>query len=53
MGNFFSASIASSLLPSLMYATGTIVKGVGTIHGVITPFVQRISTKGLWFTLFG
>ena len=53
MGNLISSTIASALLPSLMSATGTIVKGVGTIHGVLTPFVSQVAAKGLWFALLG
>lgn len=52
MGNFISASIARTLLPVFMSATGTIIKGVGTIHGNFTPFVSRVAAKGLWFSLF-
>lgn len=53
MGNFISASIARAILPVFMSATGTIIKGVGTIHGNFTPFVSQIASKGLWFALFG
>ena len=53
MGNFISASIASAMLPSLMSATGTVIKGVGTIHGILTPFVSQVAAKGLWFALLG
>ena len=53
MGNFISASIANAILPSLMSVTGKIVKGVGTIHGVLTPFVSKVASKGLLKVLFG
>lgn len=53
MGNLISSTIASAILPTLMSTTGTIVNGVGTIHGVLTPFVSKIAAKGLWLALLG
>ena len=53
MGNLISSTIASAILPTLMSATGTIVKGVGTFHGILTPFVSKVAAKGLWLALLG
>ena len=52
MGNTITSSIASAILPTLMSATGTVVKGVGTIHGGATSFISRVAAVGL-FTLLG
>lgn len=52
MGNIITSSIASVILPTLMSTTGTVVKGVGTIHGILTPFVSRVAAVGL-FAMFG
>jgi len=44
------SSVASYILPSVMSATGTIVPGVGTIHGWVTPWVARVAAKGTMYT---
>ncbi len=48
MGNILS-TIASSILPTVMSTTGTIIKGTGTVHGFVTPFVARVAAKGITF----
>jgi|SaaInlV_150m_DNA_3_1039698.scaffolds.fasta_scaffold00068_15 hypothetical protein len=53
MGNVISSSIAASILPYVMSSTGSVIKGIGTIHGIVTPFVSRAAAKGLWFALLG
>ena len=53
MGNLITSSIATAILPTIMSTTGTIFKGVGTIHGIVTPFVSKVAAKGLWFVLIG
>tara|TARA_B110000046_G_C12682556_1_gene269162 strand:- start:276 stop:434 length:159 start_codon:yes stop_codon:yes gene_type:complete len=52
MGNIITSSIASAILPTLMSVTGTVIKGVGTIHGGVTPFISKVAEVGL-FALFG
>ena len=52
MGNIISHA-AGLILPTVMSTTGTVTKGLGTVHGVITPFIARVASKGLFFTLFG
>ena len=48
MGNILS-TIASSILPTIMSTTGTVIKGTGTVHGFVTPFVARVAAKGIAF----
>ena len=43
------STLASTILPTVMSATGTIVPGVGTIHGWITPWVARAAAKGVGY----
>tara|TARA_Y100000817_G_scaffold299589_1_gene277842 strand:+ start:3169 stop:3336 length:168 start_codon:yes stop_codon:yes gene_type:complete len=50
MGLFFS-SLANYSLPSVMSFTGTVVKGVGTMHGGITSFVAKVGYHGIVATL--
>jgi|TARA_B110000977_G_C10795009_1_gene384011 hypothetical protein len=52
MGNMITSSIASAILPTLMSVTGTVVKGVGTFHGGITPYISKVAAIGL-FALLG
>lgn len=52
MGNIISYT-AFKVLPTVMSTTGTVIKGLGTVHGVVTPIVARVSSKGLLFALFG
>lgn len=52
MGNTITSLMASAILPTLMSVTGTVVKGVGTIHGGVTPFISRVAAVGL-FALLG
>lgn len=40
-----------AILPHVMSSTGTVVKGIGTIHGILTPFVSRVAAKGFWFAM--
>ena len=51
MGNFISSSIAMAILPHVMSSTGMVIKGIGTIHGILTPFVSRVAAKGFWFAM--
>lgn len=52
MGNIISYT-AFKLLPTIMSTTGTVIQGLGTVHGVVTPIVARVASKGLLFALFG
>ena len=47
MGNMITSSIASAILPTLMSVTGTVVKGVGTFHGGITPYISKVAAYPL------
>lgn len=47
-----SSSLAAAILPSVMSSTGSVIKGIGTIHGIITPFVGRVAAKGLWVAVY-
>ena len=40
-----------AILPHVMSSTGTVIKGIGTIHGILTPFVSRVAAKGFWFAM--
>lgn len=42
-------AMASYFLPAVMSATGTIVPGVGTIHGWATPWVAKVAAKGVMY----
>ncbi len=48
MGNIITSSIASIILPTLMSATGTVIKGVGTFHGPLTAFVSKVAAVGFF-----
>ena len=52
MGNMITSSIASTILPTLMSVTGTVVKGVGTFHGGITPYIGKVAAFGLLTLLY-
>lgn len=51
MGNAITSSIAYAILPTLMSVTGTVVKGVGTIHGGATSFISKVAAVGLFAVL--
>eukprot|EP00042_Codosiga_hollandica_P059792 m.920331 g.920331 ORF g.920331 m.920331 type:complete len:79 (-) comp63556_c0_seq1:87-323(-) len=54
--------VAAAALPSVMSATGTVVAGVGTMHGVLTPIVASFAATPVgwvpllvgaaWYTFF-
>ena len=52
MGNIISRA-AGLILPTVMSQTGTVIKGLGTVHGIVTPFIARVASKGFFFALFG
>jgi len=45
------SSLANYILPSVMSLTGTVVQGVGTMHGSLTSFVAKVGYHGLIATL--
>lgn len=52
MGAFLSYIVKKGL-PTFMSVTGTIVKGVGTIHCYTTSFLQKVASKGIKYAILG
>ena len=50
-GILVAQGLASTLLPTIMAATGVIVPGVGTIHGTTTAIVAAFAVAPLAGTL--
>ena len=55
VGTLAAQGLASTLLPTIMAATGVIVPGVGTIHGTTTAVVAAFAAAPLLgtFALIG